>query len=96
MKMKIDTKALEAELADMAELKTSLLENAYKYFVSITPYQSGNARRNTKLTRDSIEADYPYAERLDTGWSKQFEGKGMTGPTEQFLENEVQNILKGK
>lgn len=96
MKMKIDTKALEAELADMAELKTNLLQSAYKYFVSITPVRSGNARRNTKLTRDSIEADYPYAERLDTGWSKQFEGKGMTGPTEQFLENEVQNILKGK
>ena len=95
MKMKIDTRALEAELADMAELKTSLLENAYKYFVSITPIQSGNARRNTKLTRDSIQADYPYAERLDTGWSKQATD-GMTGPTEQFLENEVQNILKGK
>ena len=93
--MKIDTRALEAELADMAELKTSLLENAYKYFVSITPIQSGNARRNTKLTRDSIQADYPYAERLDTGWSKQATD-GMTGPTEQFLENEVQNILKGK
>jgi hypothetical protein len=95
MKMKIDTKALEAELADMAELKTSLLANAYKYFVSITPVRSGNARRNTKLTRDSIEADYPYAERLDTGWSKQATD-GMTKPTEQFLENEVQNILKGK
>lgn len=109
MKMKIDTKALEAELADMAELKTSLLQSAYKHFVSITPvgnpatwkskppanYTPGNARRNTKLTRDSIEADYPYAERLDSGWSKQAPD-GMTKPTEQFLENEVQNILKGK
>ena len=95
MKMKIDTRALEAELADMAELKTSLLQSAYKHFVSITPVRSGNARRNTKLTRDSIQADYPYAERLDTGWSKQATD-GMTGPTEQFLENEVQNILKGK
>lgn len=95
MKMKIDTKALEAELADMRELKESLLVAAYKHFVSITPVRSGNARRNTKQTKDTIEADYPYANRLDTGWSKQAPN-GMTGPTEQFLENEVQNILKGK
>lgn len=95
MKMKIDTKALEASLADMSELKQSLLDLAYKHFVSITPVRSGNARHNTKQTKDSIDADYPYADRLDTGWSKQAPG-GMTGPTEKFLENEVQNILKGK
>tara|TARA_R110000822_G_C15177512_1_gene479979 strand:+ start:445 stop:732 length:288 start_codon:yes stop_codon:yes gene_type:complete len=95
MKMQIDTKALDAALKDMVELKQSLLDSAYKHFVSITPVNTGNARRNTKQTKDAINADYPYADRLDNGWSKQAP-EGMTGPTEQFLENEIQNILKGK
>jgi hypothetical protein len=109
MKMKIDTKQLDQLLQDSAELKEALAEAAYKHFVSLTPvgkpstwkskppanYTPGNARRNTKKTKDGVEADYAYAERLDTGWSKQAP-HGMTAPTVEFLENEVQNILKGK
>jgi len=109
MKMKIDTRAVDQLLQDSAELKQALIDNAYKHFVSITPigkpstwkskppanYTPGNARRSTKQTKNGIEADYPYAERLDEGWSKQAP-KGMTNPTLEFLENEVQNILKGK
>jgi hypothetical protein len=96
MKMRVDLKEFEKDLADMAELKESVMKNAYRYFVSITPKDKGNARRNTKLVRDVIEADYPYAERLDNGWSKQYGGKGMTKPTEEFIEKEIDNILKGK
>ena len=96
MKMRVDLKEFDKQMADMAELKESVMQNAYKHFVSITPKDKGNARRNTKLVRNVIEADYPYAERLDNGWSKQYGGKGMTKPTEEFIEKEIDNILKGK
>jgi hypothetical protein len=109
MKLKINTKEVEQLLQDSVELKQSLIDSAYNYFVQQTPigkpntwkhkppagYKPGNARRSTHKTQNGIEADYPYAERLDEGWSKQAP-KGMTEPTIEFLNNEIQNILKGK
>jgi hypothetical protein len=96
MKMNVYVKEFEKEMADLTQLKKSVMKSAYNHFVSITPKDKGNARGNTNLIRDVIEADYPYAERLDNGWSKQYGGKGMTKPTEEFIEKEINKILKGK
>jgi len=96
MKISIDTKDLKDLFKDVESLKPDLLNRAYKVFVAHTPILTGNARRNTIKTDDAIIANYPYAQRLDEGYSKQFEGKGMTGPTLEFLEQEVEKILKGK
>jgi hypothetical protein len=73
-----------------------LPQDAYNYFVSITPIDTGNARRNTSLKKTTIEADYPYAERLDKGWSKQFQGKGMTKPTKDFIDTRIRKINSGQ
>ena len=70
----LDTKKLAKEGAD--------------YMRSITPIRSGNARRNTYAKGDSIIADYPYAQRLDEGWSKQFEGE-LVEPTLKHLEDYI-------
>lgn len=57
-----------------------LLNFAYDYFRSITPEATGNAKkRTTKQGSDTIFADYPYAQRLDKGWSKQAPD-GMSKP----------------
>jgi hypothetical protein len=56
-----------------------------KYMRSITPIQSGNARRNTTSNGNEIRADYPYAKRLDEGWSKQNQ-IGLIEPTIDHLE----------
>lgn len=53
---------------------------AYKAFVKNTPIRSGNARRKTKKTGNTIDANYPYAQRLEDGYSKQAP-QGMTEPT---------------
>lgn len=95
MKISIDTKDLNNLLKDVESLKPDLLNSAYKFFVAHTPIRSGNARRNTIKTDDAIIADYAYAQRLDEGYSKQ-SPEGMTGPTLEFLEKEVEKILKGK
>ena len=65
-----------------------LAGEAHKHFVSITPIRSGNARRNTNLVGNSIEANYPYAVRLENGYSKQAP-KGMTEPTIEYIRNYV-------
>lgn len=72
------------------ELK-QLPREAYNFFVGVTPKQSGNARRNTRLNGNVINADYPYAGRLDKGYSKQAP-KGMTQPTEAYIKK----LLKQK
>jgi hypothetical protein len=67
---------------------------AYKYFRDHTPIKSGNARRNTHLVRDTIQADYRYAQRLDAGYSGQAPA-GMTKPTEQFIKDWIAKNGKG-
>jgi hypothetical protein len=68
---------------------------AYKEFVKDTPIRSGHARRSTKLRGNIINANYPYAKRLDEGYSQQ-SPNGMTTPTEAFIKKRVKQILKGK
>lgn len=70
--------------------------DAYVFFVKQTPVRSGNARRNTKLqNKTEIQANYPYAQRLDQGYSKQ-SPKGMVQPTIDFIRKRVKEILAGK
>ena len=77
-----------------AKLKL-LPQEAYKEFVKETPFRSGRARRSTKLNGNVINANYPYAKRLDEGYSQQ-SPDGMTTPTEAFIKKRVKQILKGK
>lgn len=58
---------------------------AYNFFVKETPRKSGNARKQTKLQGNTINADYPYARKLDKGSSKQAP-RGMTEPTVEYIE----------
>lgn len=69
------------------------IQQTYKYFVSITPKDSGNARRKTKLKGDVIEANYPYARRLDQGYSKQAP-RGMVEPSLKFLERLLRRLIR--
>ena len=77
-----------------AKLNNLPLE-AYKEFVKDTPIRSGNARRHTNLNNKTIYASYPYAQRLDEGWSKQ-SPDGMTKPTENFIQKRYAQIMSGK
>lgn len=61
---------------------------AENYFVNITPRRTGNAQDNTYLKNNIINANYPYAQRLDNGWSKQAP-KGMTGPTIDYIKKYI-------
>jgi len=77
-------KKVQAQLA-------ALPQDVYKHFVAITPIDSGNARRNTSLSGKTIQANYPYAKRLDQGWSKQAP-RGMIKPTEEYLKKRLKQI----
>ncbi len=85
----------------------NISEVAYDTFVKNTPvgdpnrwktkykpknYKPGNARHKTKLRSNEIDANYPYAKRLDEGYSSQAPN-GMTEPTLQEIRDYVYKTL---
>ncbi len=84
--MKIDTRQFDNLMKELKKIPVESVEEAGTYFKGITPKRTGNARSKTvtKKTKSRIEANYPYAGRLDEGWSKQAP-KGMSDPTVDYL-----------
>lgn len=70
-----------------------LPQHAYEFFKKTTPIKSGNARNRTELKNNEIHGSYPYAERLDNGYSKQAP-QGMTAPTLEEISKFVKNTRK--
>jgi hypothetical protein len=73
------------------KLKTVPQQFADK-FKSVTPKKSGRARNNTKLSGDTVNADYNYAGPLNKGSSRQAP-QGMTAPTIKYIRQVVGKIL---
>lgn len=96
MKMQISTTkdTVTASLDKIAaELDKKLAQLAYEHWKKITPIDKGNARRRTRLQNSSIVAAYPYAQRLDEGWSKQAP-HGMSKPTLRVVERELAKMMR--
>ena len=71
-----------------------LPSEVHKFFVAQTPIDTGNARNKTRLANNrKIQAQYPYAQRLDKGWSKQAP-TGMSKPTKDFMKQRIKQILR--
>jgi hypothetical protein len=61
-------------------------------FREYTPIDTGNARRSTDLQNNNeITANYNYANRLNTGWSKQAPN-GMTEPTIAHVRRKLREL----
>jgi hypothetical protein len=88
----VDFSRVIAQTKSQAKQLAELPEQALNEFVKNTPVRSGRARRSTRLTRNIIRADYPYAGRLDDGYSQQ-SPRGMTKPTEEFITKRFKQIF---
>jgi hypothetical protein len=94
LNLKVDTKEFSKLVALTKKAQDNLVSDAHDFFVKETPIRSGNARLSTFHTKNSIVADYPYAQRLDEGWSRQ-SPEGMTQPTIDYIENTlIPNALR--
>jgi hypothetical protein len=91
MSVKFTARTTLDQLKSVQQQVQQLPTEAYNYFRSITPVDTGNARRNTSLNGTVIEGNYPYAKRLDEGWSKQAR-RGMIKPTQEFIKRRVRQI----
>ena len=68
-----------------------LAQEGFRVFKRETPIRKGNARRKTTLKNDEIRADYPYAGKLDDGYSKQ-SPLGMTKPAIEHVQQYIRDI----
>lgn len=93
MSIKIDSQLAMTKLNLTKEIPDRIMRRAYDFFKKTTPIRSGNARNRTRIQGNEITADYPYAERLDTGWSKQAPN-GMSEPTLKEIERLVKAELR--
>lgn len=91
----------KVNLASFNRLMTNLEKNvrdlskgAHQVFVENTPENTGNAKRKTVLAGDKIIANYDYSQKLDEGYSRK-KPKGMTEPTEKWIEEELNRKNKG-
>jgi hypothetical protein len=91
MSVRITQNKITPSLGRIRAKMDKLPKRAFVHWKKITPKKTGNAKRKTKLNRNVIEANYPYAQRLDEGYSKQAP-RGMLEPTLKY----VKTLLKGK
>lgn len=93
VQMNIDLTKFKNKVSNLLSVETQLVDQIYRHFHDITPYKTGNARAHTILVKNRIVAGYPYAEKLDQGYSKQAP-KGMTGPTEEFAKKIITQAIQ--
>lgn len=83
LKFKFNTRNLEKKIKKINKSLDDINNEALEKFRELTPIDSGNARRSTVLGESrgvkEIQGRYPYAQKLDSGWSKQ-RRTGMTRP----------------
>ena len=93
MSVRLDKDTITPSIRKMQAALAKLPRAAFVEWVKDTPIRSGRARRSTTLSQNTIQAKYPYAQRLDEGSSKQAP-KGMTAPVKQFIEAEMRKIMR--
>ena len=88
--MKLNKADLKRLQNDIDKAITNSMDSTFTYYKKETPKKGGNARNKTKFnkSRNSINSNYDYAGRLDSGWSKQAP-KGFTKPSLNFLEKQI-------
>jgi hypothetical protein len=91
----IDTKDFDQLMLKSKKVSNTVTNLAYDKFYKLTPYKTGNAKRNTHLDKNNhiISADYDYAGKLDTGWSKQAPA-GMSAPTIDYINKVIDTEIR--
>lgn len=93
MTVRLDKDTITPSIRRMRAALQDLPKQAFNEWVKLTPIRSGRARRSTRLNNRTIDAQYPYAQRLDQGYSPQAK-KGMSGPVTRFIERAMKKIMR--
>ena len=91
--MKVNARIFDKRMRELSKLPNELLDSALELVKENTPAQSGYARDNTVKKGNQIISDYPYAARLDEGYSRQAP-RGFTEPTIKQLQQEANKFAR--
>lgn len=93
MSLKKEVDNVTPSVANIIRQLNQLPKQAYDFWVKTTPVDTGNARRKTSLSGNTISANYNYAVPLDKGHSRQAP-QGMSKPTGDFIRRSVRQMLR--
>lgn len=93
IKLKLTKNDLTTSVNRIQRNLSTVPNEIHRAWTKVTPKDTGNARNRTVLVNNTIEARYPYAKRLDQGWSKQ-SPQGMYQPTLQFFKRLIRQIIR--
>jgi hypothetical protein len=99
--MDFDAKKFLSDLQILGKAKQAIMPRVFQTFQNSTPVKSGNAKANTMLVNNQIQANYPYAEVLDKGRHMTNKGmrgsnqapKGMSQPAIKTMTSEIRNLI---
>jgi hypothetical protein len=103
VKINISKNLITPALKRISQQLQSLPQELLDKMIELTPEDSGQARKKTKLVnRRRIEANYPYARVLNKGrhlTNKGMRGssqapQGMTKPLREFYKKRIRSLLK--
>ena len=100
---RVKTQKFQQRMNKLRGTKQNVMQKAFAFFKSITPIDTGWARKHTRLVKNNIEANYPYASILDKGRHMTTSGMrgskqapdGMSEPTIKKFADWVRNFIKG-
>ena len=95
MGIKVNDREVREMFEELKDMPQFVMEKTYPYYKDRTPIKSGNARSKTRLEKNKsvIGSRYPYADRLDTGWSQQAP-RGFTEPAIKEIDNLVSDQIR--
>jgi hypothetical protein len=93
IRLRINDRQFQQLMDDMPDAVRDSWRLTGAYFKRVTPKRSGNARKRTRTTQREIIAEYPYANRLDNGYSKQAPD-GMTTPSVKYFQQQLNSYLR--
>lgn len=89
---RISRAGLNTRLRRVERFARDLPRNAHREFVQNTPIRTGNARRNTDLANNEIQANYDYSIRLEKDRTSRQAPNGMSDPTIDWIRNQIRGL----
>lgn len=95
MKLKVTSQnKIKPDIENKLDVLEEIPEDIHDFFRAATPVLTGNARKKTILKNNKeLIGDYPYAVRLDNGFSDKAPD-GMTKPTQAYFKRRMDAIFK--
>lgn len=93
MALKLQKDSITPSINRIQRGLSTVPNEVYRFWLRTTPRDRGNARSKTFLKGDVIEANYPYAKRLDQGYSKQAP-QGMSRPAASFFTRLMNRLMR--